>query len=75
MYTKKKDWDVGTIINQLRSIHRQVCNPYNDGFSASGYKYDLFQIKCLIEDLYQNTPTFANEDEWQQKRLLEILMK
>lgn len=75
MYMKKKDWDVVNILTQLRSIHRQICNPYNDGWVASGCKHDLFQIKCLIEDLYADTPTFTVENEWHEKRLVELLKK
>lgn len=70
---KRKDWDVAEIARQIRAIHRQTVNPANDGFVASGCKQDLFQIKCLVEDLYNNTPTFANENEWHQQRLLELL--
>jgi len=72
---KRKDWDVGTIIQQIRSIHRQVTNPNNDGFTAVGCKKDLFQIKCLVEDLYNNTPTFSGEEEWHQNRTVELLKK
>lgn len=75
MYMKYKDWDVNNISRQLRSIHHQVSNPYNDGFTASGCKKDLFQLKCLIDDLYSNTPTFSNEGEWQEQRTVELLKR
>jgi hypothetical protein len=75
MHLKKKDWDVADIVRQLRSIHRQASSPYNDGFTASGCKQDLYQLKCIIEDLYQDTPTFANEEEWHQQRTMELLAK
>jgi hypothetical protein len=75
MHLKKKDWDVADVVRQLRSIHRQASSPYNDGFTASGCKHDLFQIKCIIEDLYADTPTFANEEEWQEQRTLDLLSR
>lgn len=75
MYLKRKDWNINDIISQLRSIHYQAVNPWNDGFTASGCKKDLFQLKCLIEDLYNDTPNFSNEEEWYQERTLELLKK
>lgn len=72
---KKKDWDVTDVIRQIRSIHRQVNNPYNDGFTAAGCKQDLYQIKCFVEDLYLDTPNFDVEKEWHQNRLIDILKK
>lgn len=75
MYLKKKTWDVADIIRQLRSIHSQVNNPHNDGYTASGCKQDLFQLKCIIEDLYDDTPTFVNEEEWLAKRTLELVAR
>lgn len=72
---KQKNWDVSDIVRQIRSIHRQINNPGNDGFTASGCKKDLFQIKCIIDDLYNDTPTFVNENEWHQQRLVEILKR
>lgn len=75
MHMKRKDWDVDDIARQLRSIHRQAASPYNDGFTAVGCKQDLFQLKCLIEDLYEDTPTFSGEEVWHQQRTLDLLKK
>jgi len=75
MHLRKKDWDVGEIVRQLRSIHRQASSPFNDGFTASGCKQDLFQVKCILEDLYADTPKFANEEDWEKERTLELLKK
>jgi hypothetical protein len=75
MHLKKKDWDVADIVRQLRSIHRQANSPYNDGFTGSGCKQDLYQLKCIIEDLYDDTPTFANEEEWHRQRTMDLLAK
>lgn len=75
MYMRKKDWDVDDIVRQLRSIQRQVNNPYNDGFTAAGCKQDLYQIKCLLDDLYADTPSFTVEKEWEQERILNMLKK
>lgn len=75
MYLKRKEWNVNDITSQLRSIHYQAVNPWNDGFTASSCKKDLFQLKCLIEDLYNDTPTFSIEEEWYHERTLDLLKK
>lgn len=75
MYLKRKNWSINEIITQLHSIHYQTVNPWNDGFTASNCKKDLFQLKCLIEDLYNDTPTFVTEEEWYQERTLDLLKK
>jgi hypothetical protein len=72
---KRKDWDIDDVARQIRAIHRQAASPYNDGFTAIGCKQDLFQIKCLIEDLYADTPIFDEEDQWQEQRTLDLLKR
>jgi len=75
MHLKKKTWDVAEISNQLRSLHYQINSGWNDGFTARGCKQDLFQLKCLIEDLYQDCPTFIGEEEWEETRTLQLLQR
>ena len=75
MHMRQKNWDVADLHRQIRAIHTQVVNPFNDGFTGFGCKQDLFQLKCLIEDLYEDTPSFAGEEEWLQQRTIELLKK
>ena len=75
MYMKRKDWDVAEVMRQIRAMHRQAASPYNDGFTAIGCKQDLFQIKCLVEDLYADIPTFAGEEQWYEQRTMDLLKK
>lgn len=75
MYMKRKDWDIDEISRQLRSMARQASSTYNDGFTASGCKQDLFILKCLIEDLYSDIPSFAGEEQWHEQRTLDLLKK
>ena len=75
MYMKRKDWDVAEVMRQIRAMHRQAASPYNDGFTAIGCKQDLFQIKCLVEDLYADIPTFAGEEQWYEQRTMDLLKR
>lgn len=71
----KITWNVADIESQLRRMSTEINSPYNDGWTSSLCKKDLFRIKCLVEDIYNNSPKFAGESEWEQERLLEILKK
>lgn len=75
MYLKKKDWDVADIFRQLRSLHRQINSPYNDGFTGMGCKKDFYMIKNLVNDLYEDTAKFAGEEEWDKERTVELLKR
>jgi hypothetical protein len=70
-----KNWDVADISNQLRRLYIEASSPYNDGWTASTCKYELYQVKCLIEDIYQKLPTFAGEEEWKKERVAELLKR
>lgn len=70
-----KNWDVTDISNQLRRLYVEASSPYNDGWTASTCKYELYQLKCLIDDMYKQLPTFAGEEEWGKERVVEILKR
>jgi hypothetical protein len=70
-----KNWDVADISNQLRRLYIEASSPYNDGWTASTCKYELYQLKCLIDDMYKQLPTFAGEDEWEKERVAELLKR
>jgi hypothetical protein len=71
----KVSWDVGAIEHQLRRLTTEINSPYNDGFTASTCKRELYRLKCLIEDLYNSTPKFVDEETWERDRVYEILKK
>ena len=71
----KISWDVDSIEHQLRRLTTEINSPYNDGFAASTCKRDLYRLKCLIEDLYNSTPKFSVEEEWERDRVHEILKR
>jgi hypothetical protein len=71
----KISWDVDNITTQLRSAAREAGSPYNDGFSGMMCKRDLWQIKCILDDLYRDLPTFSGEEKWEEERTFEILKR
>jgi hypothetical protein len=67
--------DYGVIKDALRKIMGEIHSPYNDGFTGSYCKQELYKLKCWLEDEYQRLPTFVGEEAWEQERLVEILKR
>ncbi len=59
----------------LRGILGEIHSPYNDGWTSSSCKKELYQLKCWLEDEYAKLPTFTGEDEWEQERMVQILKR
>jgi hypothetical protein len=58
------------------AIHRslgEIRSPYNDGFTSSSCKQELYMLKCWLEEEYSKLPTFTGEEEWEQERIVQIL--
>jgi hypothetical protein len=53
----------------------EIRSPYNDGWTSSSCKHDLYVLKCWLEDQYLTLPKFAGEEQWEQQRLIEVLKK
>jgi hypothetical protein len=51
----------------------EIASPYNDGWTSSSYKQELYQLKCWLQDVYLQLPTFMGEEQWEQERLVKIL--
>lgn len=57
----------------IRTSLVEIRSPYNDGWTSSSCKRDLYQLKCWLDNEYRKLPTFAGEETWEQERLVEIL--
>jgi hypothetical protein len=67
--------DYAPIKDALRRDLAEIRSPYNDGFTSSYCKHELYKLKCWLDDEYQQLPTFVGEEEWEQERLVEILKR
>lgn len=64
------------MVKAIRELARNASSPYSDGFSACAYKYDLYILKCFIEDQYNLCPEFPQQEaEWEKDRLMELLKR
>jgi hypothetical protein len=65
--------DLDRARHDLRLCMIEIASPYNDGFTSSSCKHDLYQLKCWLDDAYSKLPTFVGEEKWAQERVIEIL--
>ena len=68
-----KHWNATDIQNQIGRMITEIRSPYNDGWTASGCKQELYQLKCWLEDAYRSLPTFVGEEKWEQEQIVKIL--
>lgn len=51
----------------------EIHSPYNDGYTQSYCKKDLYMLKCWLDTEYSKLPTFTGEEQWEQDRIVQIL--
>jgi hypothetical protein len=59
----------------IRHSLGEIHSPYNDGWTQSSCKQELYVLKCWLEDEYCKLPIFVGEELWKQERLIEVLKK
>lgn len=60
----------------LAEVIREINSDFNDGFTTMGLKRELFDFKNLIEDAYEELPSFEDEElEWEKERLYNKLKR
>lgn len=53
----------------------EIRSPYNDGWTSQACKQELYLLKSWLDDEYQKLPTFSEETQWEQQRIVQILKK
>jgi hypothetical protein len=51
----------------------EITSPYNDGWTSSGCKQDLYMLKSWLDEQYARLPYFTGEDKWEQQRIMDRL--
>ena len=51
----------------------EISSPYNDGWTSSSCKQELYLLKCWLENEYKKLPVFVGEELWEQERLIQVL--
>ena len=71
----QSSFDTADVYSNIRRMLREIHSPYNDGWTSSACKQELYMLKCFIEDEYKKLPHFFGEEEWEQERLMNLLKK
>lgn len=73
----KKTWDVSEMSHQIYRMSRECASPYNDGYTSFEIKKELYEIKFIIDQVLQSSPSFSGEEEWltdqEKKRIIKHL--
>ena len=67
--------NIESVYSVIRKSLGEIHSPYNDGWTSSSCKQELYLLKCWLEDEYNQLPTFVGEEAWEQNRILKILKK
>ena len=71
----KKPAGADSIIGQLRDLVIEARSAYNDGWTASSCKHELYRVKCYLDDVYKQLPVFNDEEEWEKERVAQLLKR
>jgi hypothetical protein len=64
-----------SIISMLSTLAAEARSGYNDGWTASSCKHELYRVKCYLDDMYKQLPRFVDEAEWEKERVAELLKR
>jgi len=65
--------DLGSAQAAIGACLVEIRSPYNDGWTASACKHDLYLLKSWLDDQYARLPKFAGEEKWEQELLIQKL--
>lgn len=72
-------WDILRIKQDIYRIGRTITDPKNDGFTAWEIKKQLYEIKFLIDQIIEDSPTFTPESDYleshDQENIVRLLKK
>ena len=65
--------DIDSAYFVIRKSLGEIHSPYNDSFTSSSCKQDLYLLKCWLEDEYNSLPKFSGEEQWEADRIWQRL--
>jgi hypothetical protein len=67
--------DLRAAEQDIRRCIAEINSPYNDGWTQMSCKHQLYQLKCLLDNVYPTLPQFVGEEKWEQERLITLLKR
>lgn len=65
--------DLGLARQAIQHCIGEIRSPYNDGWTSSACKQDLYVLKSWLDDQYKRLPYFTGEEQWEQQRVIDVL--
>ena len=66
---------VKTVNEQLQQWYHVMTDPRMDGFTGWGCKQKLYRLKFLLDQMVEDGPEYAGEEEWLEEQRLEKAQK
>lgn len=60
----RKPMDYNQVSHQVYMTGVEINSMYNDGFTQSMMKQDLYKLKWLIDEIIADSPTFSDEEDF-----------
>jgi pyruvate/2-oxoacid:ferredoxin oxidoreductase beta subunit len=51
----------------------EIRSPYNDGWTSSACKRELYLLKSWLDEEYEKLPTFQEEEQWEKELMWDRL--
>ena len=63
------------LADHIRELQIQCNSAYNDGWTALSYKKQIYEMKCMIEDIYNSLNVIDEKEEkkWEKERVFNKL--
>ena len=63
------------LADHIRQLQLECNSAYNDGWTALSYKKQIYEMKCMIEDIYNSLNVINEEEEkkWEKERVFNKL--
>lgn len=74
----RKPMDYNQVHHQIYMAGVELNSAHNDGYTQWEIKKDLYQLKWLLDQIMQTSPTFVDEEEFlkqQDKKKVWHLLK
>jgi hypothetical protein len=62
--------DVNTVLHTIWELKHEMNSPRNDGWTSSGMKEKLWEIKNCVDEALVNAPTYVDEKPYEDIYLM-----
>jgi len=65
----------GDALHIIWQLNHEMNNPRNDGYTASGMKERLWEIKMAVDKALVDAPTFVGEPDYEDEYITKKLLR